>query len=74
MEAYETGTVDNFPGVGATGRLKLGVEDSTEYGPQNRVADYIAGTEQSLPTGVPAAQTQGAMKAAATAESDDVPF
>ena len=41
MEAYESGDITNFPGKGVSGRLKLVVETSPDYGDQNRVADYI---------------------------------
>jgi hypothetical protein len=70
MEAYETGTVDSFPGVGSAGKLKLGIEDSVEYGPQNRVSDYLPAPEGVQPTGVPAAQTKRAM----AAQDSSIPF
>lgn len=81
-DAYETGTLDAFACKQMSGKLKLGVEDSAEYGKQNRVKDYVApeiAPEEfnqddpgpPTPKGVPAAQTRAAR---AAGQDDDIPF
>lgn len=80
MDAYESGTLDDFPGMGATGKCKLAVENSPDWGAQNKVADYIKPTEprEEKPSdrGVPASQTKRANAAFQDAVIDDseIPF
>lgn len=70
MDAYDSGTLTEFPGVGAVGRLKLRVEDDPQYGAQNRVADYLPPAD--TPDGVPASQTIGAARR--SHDDDEIPF
>lgn len=72
IDAYESGTLENFPGVGACGKCKLKEEDDKDYGPRNRIADYVteAQEEEKAALGVPASQTKRANAAA----TDDIPF
>ncbi len=41
IEAYESGDLGSFPGAGSSGRCKLRVDMSEQYGAQNRVSDYL---------------------------------
>ena len=79
MEAYESGTLDDFPGVGASGQCKLKIERSDDYPPQNKVADYVPPVveheEKPSDRGVPASQTKRANAAFREAAGDDeIPF
>lgn len=83
QDAYIADELTSFTCQGATGKVKLGIEDSDEYGKQNRVKDYIvpkpADSEPAdppPPRGVPAVQTRRAMRDANRdlAEDDSCPF
>ena len=70
MDAYESGSIENVPGVGSSGRLKLGVRDSDQYGPQNEVSDYLFTEEDKKPQGANPNQA----KRANELQEDQVPF
>ncbi len=74
--AHATGLQDeyfagNFTGLtceGATGKLRITVQSSAQYGDQNSVRDYVppraAGEDETSQLGVPTQQTKRAMKKA----------
>lgn len=72
---YESGELTAELCVGRAGLVQLSIEDSDDYGRQNRVAGYKveSSTEarQKPAEGVPAAQTQRALK---DRNPDDIPF
>jgi len=80
MGAYESGTIENFPGIGAAGKCKLAIENSEQFGSQNKVADYVKpkADEEEKPAlqGVPRSQTERANKALQEAgvPDDECPF
>ena len=41
LDRYDTGSIEGYEMVGRTGRLKLRVERSAEYGDQNKVAMFL---------------------------------
>lgn len=77
MSLYEAGAIDQYACEGACGRVKIGSQDSAQYGPQNNVVDYIAAGEPqqpvapSMPTGPSAQQTRAANEALAAAAGND---
>ncbi len=75
IAAYESGSLQNFPGQGACGKLKLSIEQTEQWGSQNKVADYIKpkpeGEEKPALGGVPRAQAERANKAFQEAVGDD---
>lgn len=86
-DVYESGALDAFACQQLCGRVKLGIEESDEYGKQNRVVDYIASVVVSdeLPNsdpppppslGVPSQQTKAALAAAHELPIDksEIPF
>ena len=77
MGAYESGSIENFPGIGATGKCKLAIEQNDRFGAQNKVADYIKPVVEEKPSlgGVPMSQTKRANDAFnEIAQDDDCPF
>lgn len=75
MDAYESGTLDNFLGEGAAGRLKLYIEKDPQYGDKNKVADYVKrADERPELQGVPAEQTRRAMATSNQIDDPEIPF
>lgn len=77
MELYNQGAIDQYACHGACGRVKIGRQESSQYGPQNYVADYVpAGEVQQdspppMPKGPSAQQTRSANEALAEASGND---
>lgn len=42
LDRYDSGEIEAYEMVGKTGRLKLKIESSEQYGDQNKVAFYLA--------------------------------
>lgn len=80
LAAYDSGSVENYPGIGACGKLKLGIQRSEDYPPQNKVADYVKPKEEveekPQSYGVPRSQAERANKAfqESGAPDDECPF
>jgi hypothetical protein len=77
LERYDSGEIEAYEMVGKTGRLKLKIESSPEYGDQNKVAFYIAaksagtgytGRSAPQPLHIPASKGEG------KALDDEIPF
>lgn len=68
LEAYRSGHIDAIDCVGRSGRVKIAIRTDDQYGPQNCVRDYVVPSADEAPQrpepprGVPAAQSQAAMK------------
>jgi hypothetical protein len=85
--SYDNGTLTDIDCNGVAGRLKLGIQESAEFGKQNSVKDYVVPSmasdelpnedppppppKKQKPVGVSTSQTQAANAAAA---DDDIPF
>lgn len=75
-ESYDAGSIDQNVCFALAGRVLIGHQDSPDFGPQNRVIDYLPTVDQisqDIPAeyaekppllGVPAAQTNAARQAA----------
>ena len=75
LEKYDSGEIEAYEMVGKTGRLKLKIESSEQYGDQNKVAFYIAAKSAGTGyTGRSAPQPVGKSKSLADDLSDEVPF
>lgn len=77
LPLYESGTLDAMACRGLAGKVKVGIEESDEWGTQNRVVDYIAADADTTPPepmpAMPSGQQQQAARAAAPPD-DEVPF
>jgi hypothetical protein len=77
MELYHTGAIDQYACQGACGKVKIGSQESAQYGPQNCVVDYVLAGEANvespppLPKGPTAQQTRAANEALADAAGND---
>lgn len=69
LEQYEAGDVEPDMFIGKTGYLNIIVEDNPQYGPQNKIKDYIVSDE---PFKTNKAANKG--KVAEELEGDDIPF
>lgn len=72
LTKYETGLIEAYEMVGKTGRLKLRVESSEQYGDQNKVAFYLAAPSGTGYTGRSAPQP--AAKVNDRPLDDEIPF
>lgn len=69
--SYDAGTLSAEDCQGRTGKVILAIEDSEQYGPQNKVKDYekTKATEPALTPAVPPA-----IRKPAAAKEDEIPF
>lgn len=74
LEAYERGELSGFDFERRTGRVKLGVEKSEEYGDKNRVKAYLVPSQNGAASMPPPRPRQEALPAAASAMDDEIPF
>ena len=75
LERYNSGEIEAYEMSGKTGRLKLKIESSHEYGDQNKVAFYLAAKSAGTGyTGHSAPQPVGKGKSLADDLDDAVPF
>jgi uncharacterized protein DUF669 len=74
LERYDSGEIEAYEMVGKTGRLKLKIESSEQYGDQNKVAFYIAA--KSAGTGYTGRSAPASVSRHTTTSIDDdaVPF
>lgn len=70
-DAYHAGTFDASDLIGKAGKLKVKVENSPDYGAQNKVSYYVAG---DAPKREPAMAGGGGRKPAKSDLDDDIPF
>ena len=74
LERYDSGEIEAYEMVGKTGRLKLKIESSEQYGDQNKVAFYLAA--KSAGTGYTGRSAPSPVSRHTTTSIDDdaVPF
>lgn len=73
-DAFAAGTFQAGSHIGASLRLKLTVEDSPEYGEQNRVEEFMEAERRSAPAAKAAKPPARASAAKAPPPEDDPPF
>ncbi len=75
LDRYDSGEIEAYEMVGKTGRLKLKIESSEQYGDQNKVAFYIAAKPAGTGyTGRSAPAPVASGKSLADDLSDEIPF
>lgn len=76
LDRYDSGEIEAYEMVGKTGRLKLKIESSEQYGDQNKVAFYIAAKPAGTGyTGRPAPAPVASGKSQAGSDlNDEIPF
>ena len=75
LDRYDSGEIEAYEMVGKSGRLKLKIESSAEYGDQNKVAFYIAAKPAGTGyTGRSAPAPVARGKSLADDLSDEIPF
>lgn len=75
LDRYDSGEIEAYEMVGKSGRLKLKIESSEQYGDQNKVAFYIAAKPAGTGyTGRSAPAPVASGKSLASDLSDEIPF